>query len=67
MRRLVELVSETNGVMRVVLFAAEDVRTARIREALGGPSLGSACSSGSRAGIERPAWFRLAGNLDKLV
>ena len=35
-------------------------RTGRMREALGGPSLGSAWSSGSRGGIESPALPRLA-------
>jgi type II secretory pathway predicted ATPase ExeA len=34
-RRLVELASETNGAMRLVLFAVEDVRTAGILAALG--------------------------------
>jgi len=35
LRRLVELAGEANGAMRVVLFAAEDARTAPILEALG--------------------------------
>jgi type II secretory pathway predicted ATPase ExeA len=34
-RSLVELAGEAEGTMRVVLFAAEDVRTGRILEALG--------------------------------
>ena len=34
-RRLVELAGEADGAMRVVLFAADDVRTARILDALG--------------------------------
>jgi type II secretory pathway predicted ATPase ExeA len=34
-RRLVELAGETNGAMRLVLFAVEDVRTAGILAALG--------------------------------
>ena len=35
LRRLMELTGEANGAMRVVLFAAEDVHTAPILEALG--------------------------------
>jgi hypothetical protein len=38
-RRLVALAGDTDGAMRVVLFAAEDVRTARILEALGADAL----------------------------
>ena len=39
LRRLVELVGEANGAMRVVLFAAKDARTAPILEALGGDTV----------------------------
>jgi len=39
LRRLMELAAEADGAMRVVLFAAEDARTASILEALGPDTL----------------------------